>query len=576
MTEFFKRRFGFFLLALFTGLIVGVTTVALIECIVFLQDFLFAREDNTDRIAWLANKSGWTILLAPVIGGIVVGLILRHMPEQRFHGIADVMEASAMRAGKMDVRSGGIVGLATLVSLGSGAPLGREGPAVHIGASITAWLADKLGLDRTQSLALLGCASAAAVTASFNTPIAGVLFALEVIVGYYALRVFAPVVIAAMGAVIVRHSIYGNGPEFTIPDYAIGSLWELLAFAVLGFVAALVVQLCIFLVIITQRGWAQTGIPFWIRPTFAGVLIGLVALNYPLILGVGYEGTALALNESLEVKMIFGLLVAKTVCAAVALGSGFAGGVFSPSLFIGAMLGGGFWFLISLFGENLVSSQGVYSVVGMAAIASAMLGAPISTLLIVFELTIDYDLVIAVMLASAMASTSMQLMPYGSFFRWQLSKRGINLNTGRDQSLLRTRTIDDLVSDNYIEIGPDASLKDVEAAMFAVKSYVAVIINTDKRFTGSLSTNDIFTGAADFGRDEACSTVANAPEHAIPTSTSLLAALQTLNELDVNYAPVTRVGEEHTEVVGVVYRSDVLSALYELVREARAEEYGVT
>ncbi len=576
MTEFFKLRFGFFLLALFTGLIVGVTTVALIECIITLQDFLFAREENTDRISWLANKSDWTIVLAPVLGGLVVGLILKHMPEQRFHGIADVMEASAMRAGKMDVRSGGIVGLATLVSLGAGAPLGREGPAVHIGASITAWMADKLGLDRTQSLALLGCAAAAAVTASFNTPIAGVLFALEVIVGYYALRVFAPVVIAAMGAVIVRHSIYGNNPEFTIPDYAIGSLWELPAFAALGFVAALVVQICIYMVIATQATWKKTGIPFWIRPACAGVVIGVVALSYPLILGVGYEGTALAINQELEINMIFGLLVAKTVCAAIAVGSGFAGGVFSPGLFIGAMLGGGFWFLMSFLGENLISSQGVYSVVGMAAVASAMLGAPISTLLIVFELTVDYDLVIAVMLASAMASTCMQLMPYGSFFRWQLAKRGINLNTGRDQSLLRTRTIDKLVSANYIEIAPEATLADVEAAMFAVKHYVAVIIDSDQRFTGSLSTDEIYSAVAEFGRDEVCEKVANSPAHAVPTSTSLLAALQTLNELDAHYAPVTRVGEDHTEVVGVIYRSDVLSALYELVRQARSEEYGVT
>ena len=167
-------------------------------------------------------------------------------------------------------------------------------------------------------------------------------------------------------------------------------------------------------------------------------------------------------------------------------------------------------------------------------------------------------------------------MPYGSFFRWQLAKRGINLNTGRDQSLLRTRTIDDLVSGNYIEVAPDATLKDVESAMFAVKHYVAVIINSDKRFSGSLSTDEIFSAVAEFGRDEVCSKMANDVAHAVPISTSLLAALQTLNELDAHYAPVTRVGDEHTEVVGVIYRSDVLGALYELVRKARSEEYGVT
>lgn len=575
MNRFFQHRFGFFLLALLVGLLVGASTVALIECILLLQDFLFARADDSDPIRWLANKSDWTILLAPILGGGVVGFILHHMPDKRFHGIADVMEASAMRAGRMDVRSGGIAGVATLVSLGAGAPLGREGPAVHIGASITAWLAEKLGLDRTQSISLLGCASAAAVTASFNTPIAGVIFALEVIVGYYALRVFAPVVVAAMGAVIVRHSIYGNSPEFSLPDFAIGSLWELLPFALMGIAAAFVVQLCIYLVIATQKIWSLTQLPLWCRPPIAGAVIGFTALSYPLILGVGYEGTALALNEELDMSMLLGLLIAKTVCAALALGSGFAGGVFSPSLFIGAMFGGAFWWLFSLIGIELQSSPGVYSVVGMAAVASAMLGAPISTLLIVFELTIDYDLVIAVMLAAAVASTAMQLMPHNSFFRWQLNKRGINLNSGRDQSLLRTRTIDDLISSKFIKASHDATLRDVEAAMLAVRYYVAIIVDERGHFVGSLSTNDVLSAAAERDRDVLCSNVGHDVSHAIPTSSSLLAALHKLNELDTNYAPVTRVGEEHTEVIGVIYRTDVLNGLYNMLREARAEEYGV-
>ena len=571
----FKNRLGFFLLALFTGLLVGVTTVALIQCVGVLQDILFARSTETDRISWLANKSDWTIILAPVFGGIIVGFILRQMPGNRFHGIADVMEASALRAGKMDVRSGGIVGVATLVSLGAGAPLGREGPAVHIGASLTAWLAEQLGLDRTQSLTLLGCAAAAAVTASFNTPIAGVLFALEVVVGYYSLRVFSPVVVSAMGAVIVRHSIYGNAPEFTLPDYAIGSLWELLVFALMGFVAAILVQGFIYMVIATQWSWQKSKIPIWMRPAIAGAVVGVIALSYPLILGVGYEGTSLALTEKLAVGMLVGLLVAKMIGAAIALGSSFAGGVFSPSLFIGAMLGGAFWYLIDTFIPG-TSSQGVYSVVGMAAVASAMLGAPISTLLIVFELTVDYDLVIAVMLASAMASTFMQIMPHGSFFRWQLSKRGINLNTGRNQSLLRTRTIDELVTQNFIEVAPQASLIDVEAAMFAVKRYIAVVVSDEGEFIGSLSTDGIVAGGAgDAGRDTLCEVVMNDITHAIPDSTSLLAALQSFNELDSNYAPVTRTGEESVEVIGVVYKSDVLKSLYDLVRQARSEEYGV-
>jgi len=574
MPQFTNSRLRFFLLSAFTGLLVGSSTVALIECIAFLQNLFFGVSVEDDPAEFADKFTGWSALLVPITGGIIISLMLRSVPGQRFHGIADVMEASALRAGKMNVRSGVTAAVATTLSLGAGVPLGREGPAVHIGASLTSWLAEKFHLHRTQSLTLLGCAAAAAVTASFNTPIAGVIFALEVVVGYYALRVFAPVVVAAMGAVIVRHSVYGNRSEFSLPDYQIGSLWELPAFALLGFVAAFVVQGFIYLVILSRAGWNKTPTPRWIRPAFAGVLIGALAIYYPLALGVGYEGTSLALNESLPFMLLLTLLIAKLLAGAVALGSGFPGGVFSPALFIGAMLGGVYWFVMQALIPMGVSSQGVYSVVGMAAIASAMLGAPISTLLIVFELTINYDLVIAVMLAAAMASTFMQLLPHSSFFRWQLSERGINLNTGRDQGLLRTRTIDEFVTKNYIEVKESAALEAVESSMYAHQRYIAIVANEDGEFVGSLSTDELVAGSSN-GRDALCETAMRSTEHALPYSTNLLAALQFFNELDSNYAPVTKTGDDAEEVVGVIYRSDVLKALYDTLRVARSEEYGI-
>lgn len=562
------------MLSAFTGLLVGTSTVLLIECVDFLQSILFGESVADDPNQFESRFSGWSVLLVPILGGIVISLMLRLVPGQRFHGIADVMEASALRAGKMDVRSGVTAAVATTLSLGTGAPLGREGPAVHIGASLTSWLAEKFNLARTQSLTLLGCAAAAAVTASFNTPIAGVIFALEVVVGYYALRVFAPVVVAAMGAVIVRHSVYGNRPEFSLPDYQIGSLWELPAFAILGFIAAFVVQGFIYLVIFCRSGWEKLSAPVWIRPAFAGILIGAMAMYYPLALGVGYEGTSLALNENLPLALLGGLLLAKVLGGAVALGSGTPGGVFSPALFIGAMLGGVYWYVAGALIPVELSSQGVYSVVGMAAIASAMLGAPISTLLIVFELTIDYDLVIAVMLAAAMASTFMQLMPHSSFFRWQLAERGINLNTGRDHGLLRTKTIDEFVTQNFIRVESEATLRAVESSMYAHRRYIAIVVNEDEEFIGSLSTDELVAGGVN-DRDATCESAMNTIEHAIPHSTSLLAAQQFLNELETNYAPVTKTGDDAEEVVGVIYRSDVLKALYEMMRAARSEEYGI-
>ena len=178
------------------------------------------------------------------------------------------------------------------------------------------------------------------------------------------------------------------------------------------------------------------------------------------------------------------------------------------------------------------------------------------------------------MLAAAMASTFMQLLPHSSFFRWQLSERGINLNTGRDQGLLRTRTIDEFVTKNYIEVEISATLEAVESSMFAHQRYIAIVNGESGEFVGSLSTDELVAGAAN-GRDAFCEAAMHSTEHALPHSTSLLAALQFFNELDTNYAPVTKTGGDAEEVVGVIYRSDVLKALYDTLRAARSEEYGV-
>lgn len=566
MQQIFRWRFGFFLLAFVIGVVVGLSTVVLIEFIFLIESRVVAGSTGPNRY--------WYLLLAPCAGGVVVGGLLYFLPGNRIHGIADVMEASALRAGKMDVRSGVVAALATGVSLGSGAPLGREGPAVHIGASLTSWLAEFLRLDRTQSLALLGCAAAAAVTASFNTPIAGVIFSLEVIVGYYALRVFTPVVIAAMGALIVRHEWYGSSAEFSLPDYAINSLWELPLFALLGLVAAGVVQAFIYMVILIRAGWVRTGIPFFARPALAGLVIGILALQYPLILGVGYEGTWKSLNQQLPALMLLMLLLYKWLGSAVAVGSSMAGGVFSPALFIGAMLGGTFWTVCDALVPWAISNQGVYSVVGMAAVASAMLGAPISTLLIVFELTLDYDLVVAVMLAAAMASTLMQMMPHGSFFRWQLKSRSLNINTGRDQSLMRTSTIDNLIVQSSIDVSGSQRISEVEHLMSERRCFIAIVYDNDKNFIGSVSTEVLIAGAAHQGREIECRMIMKGTDHVVPVSTRLSAALEILDSLQSNYAPVTRTVDSKTEVVGIIYRSDVLNALYNLLRQARSEESG--
>jgi len=353
----------------------------------------FGDASETRYAAIVATQPAWRIILVPALGGLLVGLLVQRVPGKRFHGIADVMEACALNSARMPTRSDWFAAVAAAVSLGSGAPLGREGPAVHIGASMSAWLAERLHLDRSQSLALLGCGAAAAVTVSFNAPVAAVIFALEVIVGYYTLRVFAPIMVACVAAVVVRHIALDDQLFFALPDYEIAAFTELLVFALIGVIGAAIVYLVIGVAHASRLGWERVPLPNWLRPMFAGIAFGVVALELPMVLSVGFEATDLALRGEMPGDLVMPLLVAKLLLVGLAIGSGCAGGVFGPAVFLGALLGAASWSFVQTLGievsglfSDSMSQQGVYALVGTAAVASAMLGAPISTVLIVRSL----------------------------------------------------------------------------------------------------------------------------------------------------------------------------------------------
>ncbi len=569
------NRVLFFVFAAVVGGVVGLATLGLIHLILLVQWVGFGEASELRFAAIAAELPAWRVILVPTVGGLLVGLLMQFLPGKRYHGIADVMEACALNSARMSVRSGIGAAIAAALSIGAGAPLGREGPAVHIGASISAWIAEKLGLDRRQSLAILGCGAAAAVTVSFATPIAAVIFALEVIVGYYTLRVFAPVVIAAMVAYIVRDQFIGGEPLFSLPDHALSSYWELCIFALLGIAGALVCWLTIRLVDWCQRGWAALSVPAVIQPAIAGCVIGIIAVKLPLILSVGTEAVVQAMRGELSLELLVALLLFKVLAVAIAIGSGFAGGVFGPAVYIGAVLGACFWFAAS--SVNLpITDQGVYAVVGMAAVASAMLGAPISTILIVFELTRNYEITLGVMTAAAFASTTMTLTGHGSFFRWQLAQRAVNIASGRDISLLMTHRIEHLLNQRYTTVSPDSTVGELESKMASQRQRLAMIVDENGEFHGSVNLSAVVAHAIENGQHHPVSAVALDAEFAATTSMNIVTALQRMAEHQVEYLPVIDDSNESAVLVGVVTKSDLLTEHYDVVKREREAEFGIT
>lgn len=432
-------------LSLLAGLGTSAAAIVFRETIDVIQ-WTWLHEASENIITAAAEAPWWHILLAPTIGGLIVGLFITFIqPGRRAGGVADVIEARAHAGRGLPFWPGIGSAFITAISLGSGASAGREGPVVHLGATISTALCATFNLQPAARRILLACGVAGAISASFNTPIAGVLFAHEVILGHYAISAFVPIVMASSVSTILSRSWFGEDAAFVIPAYQITSYWEFPAFALLGIVCALVAVIFQLSLTITDYTARNISMPLWLRPVIGGLIVGTIGIFFPHILGVGYEATDMALKNQLPIQLLLILLVAKTAATAITLASRFGGGVVAPSLYLGAMAGGAYGLIAESVFPDMASSQGLYSILGMGAVAASVLGAPISTTVMVFELTGGFALSIALLLTISISTGLAMAVNGRSFFHWQLESRGVMLQDGPHSHLARTVRVGDFV-----------------------------------------------------------------------------------------------------------------------------------
>ena len=570
-----NRQFVLFGLGIVIGAVAAGAAIAFRDLIGLIQFAGFG--SLSERLYTVAGQlPWWQILLVPTLGGLMVGLLIHfYMPDRRPRGVPDVMEAAALHGGRMGFRTGMVAALASMVSIGCGASVGREGPVVHLGATLSAWIARKLHLSRQLRLTLLGCGAASAIAASFNTPIAGVFFALEVVVGHYALSSFAPIVIASVTGTIISRLYYGNFPAFTIPNQSIASFLELPAFALLGVVTAIIATAFIKATMAAQNQAAQLPGPVWIRPAMAGLLLGGVGIAFPHVFGVGYETTDAALSVKFSLAMMIGLLILKWAMTVLCLGAGFSGGVFSPALVMGALAGGAFGIIATAAFPELSSGPGTYAIVGMGALAGAVLGAPISTILIIFELTSNFTLTIAVMVGVVVASVITEQAAGHSFFIQQLKRRGISLDSGRETGLLRSRRVDEIMRDDYDGVPEDMPMPQLRARLQKVFYGELFMINADGALSGTITLADLSETAFETSYDAHLKAVdvARANPPVLPISANLEEARCLLDEAQENQIAVVE-DMESMKLVGFLRERDVMAAYNQAMEAARAEERG--
>jgi CIC family chloride channel protein len=532
-------------------------------------------------VEWLAQQvlapvfSAAGIILALIWAGALVGWIMqRFIGEERHHGVAGVIEAVALAGGRLRYSRIPFKAVASALSLGAGASVGPEDPSVQIGANLGSLLGQKLRLSDERVRLLVAAGAASAIASAFRAPIAGVFFALEVILNReFATGSFGVVVLAAVIASVFTQAIEVGGPEFGLRHFTLGGLLDIPLYILLGLFLAPVAAVMIRAVYWQHDLWRkharQLSRPA--RTALAGGLVGVVAVFLPQIMGPGREVTTAVLSDSrtFTVLALLALGAAKLVMTAVSLAGGFVGGIFAPSLFVGTMFGAAFGRLATvLLPASAIGDPEAFAIVGMAAVMAGVVRAPITAILLVFELTNDYLLILPIMLTTVVCvSVAERIEPLG-IYMLGLSRKGIRLQDGRDFDVMESVIVGDAMRPVAPTIREDASLLRLRDALRAASVRSMCVVNRDGALVGIVTLTDL-QRAYERGADGL--TVGRICTRAVVTASprdSLSTAIRKMGARDFGRLPVT---DPYTgRIVGMLSRDDVVRA-YTFAMQSREE-----
>ncbi|SEP17300.1 chloride channel protein, CIC family [Salinihabitans flavidus] len=542
--------------ALCVGAAASFAAIAFVELVSALNAaFLVAPRARVqwERLPWLITLA---TLLVPTLGGLGVGLLHRHLsPQRRPLGPPDVICAVQFHRPLPDTRSGLVSTLTAILSLGTGASVGQYGPMVYLGALFGGAVRQvRSGVPNLDGIAI-SCGVAAAIATAFNAPIAGLVFAHEVVLRHYATQAFAPVTVASATGYVIANVIFERPALFLVEFPGVAHGYEFGLFALLGVLVALA-AIGFMRLVLACGPWVAGLISHpALRPGAAGLAVGLTALALPDVLGIGTETLRFATIEGAfgQGELIV-LILAKIVLTALCIGAGFSGGVFSPALLIGSLIGALFWALASGVGGIATSGVAVYAIGAMMAFASAVIGAPLTCILIVFELTRNYDITIAAMVAVVFSNLVSHRLFGRSLFDIQLARRGMDFSKGRDRAHLAVLPVTDLLSDAAITIGPEDPPGKVDARLADAGWRQAFALDAEGRLAGVYSPSEGRTPATLIFEDD----------------TSLADAMERMRGFVGDAVPV--VTREGGRYLGAVAEADIVSAWLDHVARTREEE----
>ncbi len=555
------------------ALVVGLTSAAGVWLFKWLINWV--HQLAFERLgAALQPLGGWTVLLLPILGGLVVGLLLHFfIGKERHHGVAGIMESVALAGGRLRYQRVPAKAVAAAISIGSGASVGPEDPSVQIGANLGSMFGQRLHLSDERMRALVAAGAASGVAAAFNAPIAGVFFALEIILGEIGGGALGVVVLSAVISSVFTQAVAGPEPAFHVPAYAFNSIWELPLYLGLGLLAGPLAALYVRLLYLAQdffHQWIKA--PRWLKPAIAGLAVGAVGIFLPQVFGVGYDTIGQILNgENLGIALLLGVMAAKLIVTPVSIAGGFPGGVFAPSLFIGAALGGAFGQAANYIFPQLNIVPAAFAMVGMAALLAGAVHAPLTAILLLFEMTRDYRIILPLMFAVVISLLLSQRLQRDSVYTLSLARKGIRLERGRDVDVMESVQVGDVMLHETFALPLDFPVAELAERFLQTGRHGFAVVAPDGSLYGIVSVEDYRHAlAGEHGPVEQLTVGEIATRDLVtifPDETVGL-ALQRMSPRDLSRLPV--VGrDDPRHLLGMVRRSDIVRA-YDVALSRRA------
>jgi chloride channel protein, CIC family len=434
----------------------------------------------------------YVLMIIPAIGLVVIFPFVNWLAkETKGHGVPEVMEAVALRGGVIRPRIVLVKALASAICIGTGGSIGREGPIVQIGSAFGSAMGQLLRIPAGRMRTLVGCGAAAGIAGTFNAPIAGALFSLEIILGDFGIPQFSPIVISSVVSTIVSRHFLGDTPAFIVTAYELVSAYELVVYAFLGLLAGFVGVGFSTLLYKTEDIFQGLRVPEVAKPVIGGMIIGFIALRFPHILGVGYETIDMALAGKMVWYVLLALIFLKLAATCITLASGGSGGIFAPSLFLGAMTGGFLGTVVHHFLPSVTAGGGAYATVGMGAVVAAATHAPLTAMIIIFEMTGDYKIIPPLMISCVIATVLSIRLKGPSIYTEKLTRRGVDLFKPLEINVLKKVSVSEVIDRKPLLIPEATTFRQLlDLVVNSPRSEFFVVCNEDQ-YVGTISIHQM-------------------------------------------------------------------------------------